>query len=194
MKQKTYVMLVYIGFTIYFACISISQANRLSGGNKQRFSQNTNRSEACANQLSQAGINYLNTPVDSSLIDPSVGCAWQLNQVVNNAYGAPIDYSPPPITFGTSTATMFTDLCNNSNWQQVSLSDGANYNGSIIISPTSGSSTGHVGIITNGVIYSNSSSTGTFRQNFSINSWINTYSNLGIYVFVPVTNTNGSCP
>jgi hypothetical protein len=48
--------------------------------------------------------------------------------------------------------------------------------GAIIISPTVGSNVGHVGIVgENGTVYSNSSSSKRFAQNYTVNSWVNRY-------------------
>lgn len=62
--------------------------------------------------------------------------------------------------------------------------------GTIIISPTNGESIGHVGIFgTDNKIMSNTSLTGMWEQNYTLDSWIRRYrSKLGlkIYFYTPV--------
>ena len=66
--------------------------------------------------------------------------------------------------------------------------------GMIIVSPTIGNVVGHIGIVgkrladepSNFIIYSNSSSTATFQQNFTLKSWKNYFEQkkgLAMYFF-----------
>ncbi len=94
-----------------------------------------------------------------------LACAWAVNRIVSDALGRPVGG-------GLGTATMVVVLKR----MDVSLPEHQFEPGCIIISPTTGGVTGHVGIIGRGdLIYSNSSSEGMWRQNFDMARWIAYY-------------------
>lgn len=107
-----------------------------------------------------------------------LACAGAVNEVVRRATGQPVGG-------GLSTASMYQAL-RSGRGTLVPLNQAPP--GAIIISPTQGSNTGHVGIIgENGLVYSNSSSRAAFSQNFTISSWVNYYQGqkgLPVYAFV----------
>ena len=89
-----------------------------------------------------------------------------------------------PIILGT--ATLFQYLIKSPEFQQVMVPE----SGDIIISPTgmgNGSMQGHVGIVgKNGTIMSNSSATGKFMSNYTIDTWTKRYHDKGgipVYYF-----------
>lgn len=96
-----------------------------------------------------------------------VACAWAVNEVVKEALGKPVGG-------GLSTSEMGKVLRANDS----PLGDAEVMGGAIVISPTTGSNVGHVGIVGSisaklgdTVIYSNSSSKGVFSHAFTIDTW-----------------------
>ena len=131
-------------------------------------------------QSAESSVGYLST-ANADTANGDLGCAYGVNQVVQNALGQPIDNS-------LSTTQMYSDLSGSSNFTQVQGGLGQAAPGDIVISPTQGGTTGHVGIVgSDGGIISNSSSQGgVMQENFSASSWNNTYSSqkgLPVYVF-----------
>lgn len=111
-------------------------------------------------------------------------CAAALNKIVEAATGQQVGG-------GLSTAAMYTALQNNPKFALVGTNTGAAQPGDIIISPTSGNATGHVGIVATagaGQIISNSSSNAEVRQNHSATSWNNYYGGKGlpVYIYRPI--------
>jgi len=102
------------------------------------------------------------------------GCAWAVNEVVKQALGHPVGG-------GKSTYNMYR-----------ALKDGAGTlvgpekisHGMVIISPTIGQNHGHVGLLgDNQLVYSNSSKTGFFTQNYTVEKWRDHYVKKGLKVF-----------
>ncbi|WP_157018273.1 hypothetical protein [Mesorhizobium xinjiangense] len=90
-----------------------------------------------------------------------LACAWAVNRIVSDALGRPVGG-------GLATAMMAVVLKR----MDAALPEHQYEPGCIIISPTTGSVTGHVGIIGRGdLIYSNSSNEGMWRQNFDMARW-----------------------
>lgn len=96
-----------------------------------------------------------------------LACAWAINEVARRALGAPIGG-------GLSTSDMAKVLRSHHR----SASEAEVTAGMIIISPTNGDSTGHVGIIGRVLnpldattVYSNSSKRGVFSHAFKIGTW-----------------------
>jgi hypothetical protein len=91
-----------------------------------------------------------------------LGCAWAVDQIVKVTTG---------IDFNTlSTAEMYNELRNG---MGIPVDANNPPPGSIIISPTTdGGAIGHVGIVGyDGLVYSNSSGTGLWSQNYTVSSW-----------------------
>jgi len=113
----------------------------------------------------------------------AAACAYAVNEIVAGTYGQPINNSP-------HTSNMFRDLQTDNRFQQIQGGVAAAQPGDIIISPSPpGGSGGHVGICNSpgcAQILSNSSSSRTFRQNFTDRSWNDSYSHLGTFIFRPI--------
>ncbi len=113
-----------------------------------------------------------------------LACAAAVNKIVELATGTQVGG-------GLSTAEMYKALQNNSAYVQVPGGVANALPGDIIISPTSGGSTGHVGIIAAAggqAIISNSSANRKVMQNFNSSSWDRTYGsrkNLPTYIYRP---------
>jgi hypothetical protein len=109
-------------------------------------------------------------------------CAYAINEIVSKATGSPINDS-------LSTSVMYQSLQNSNRFSYVGSDTRLAKPGDIIISPKQGNTSGHVGVIENispdgnHRIISNSSSGASVRRNFTINSWNNAYSNLGVHIF-----------
>lgn len=105
------------------------------------------------------------------------GCADSLSKVINSAF-------PKCITGSVSTKVLYEQLLNSNKFVKTKEL----LTGDIIISPT-GSNTkvteiknGHCGIVgEDGEIMSNSSATGKWEQNYTIETWIRRYRNKGAY-------------
>jgi hypothetical protein len=110
------------------------------------------------------------------------GCADSLSKVINTAF-------PKCLSGSVSTAILYKQLLESSSFIRVKTM----YPGDIIICPTgfakkpSKITNGHCGIIgEDEQIMSNSSATGTWEQNYTIESWVKRYRNEGnypIYIF-----------
>jgi hypothetical protein len=111
-------------------------------------------------------------------------CAAAVNKMIEAATGQPVGG-------GLSTAAMYSSLQNNSRFGLVPGGIGAALPGDIIISPTSGGNTGHVGIVATaggGAIISNSSSRAQVEQNYTGSSWNSRYGGKGLstYIYRPL--------
>ncbi|UFP97216.1 hypothetical protein [Gloeobacter morelensis] len=97
-----------------------------------------------------------------------LGCAAAVNGIVQIATGKQVGG-------GLSTALMDAAMRNGSG---TAISSSQAVAGDIVISPTVGDNTGHVGFcLSNGctVIGSNSSNVGCYKQNFTLSSWLSYY-------------------
>lgn len=130
-----------------------------------------------------------NTAVIPNTQQGNVACAASVNLIVREALG----YEAGG---GLATAMMYPALRKNTaQWKEVSPDSAVP--GSIIISPTAGGKTGHVGILadTSGGIISNSSKNRQIMKNYTISSWNARYvSKLGLktYAFTHVGPVNSS--
>ena len=108
-------------------------------------------------------------------------CAYAVNEIVEGALGK-------PITNGLGTAEMNQTLASSPHFTTIGNDLSKALPGDIIMSPTQGSNTGHVGICETpgcGSIISNSSSRAKVEKNFNATSWNNYYSkNKGLPVVV----------
>jgi hypothetical protein len=108
-----------------------------------------------------------------------LACAWAVNRVVKEGVGKPVGG-------GLSTAAMY-DALRSGRGKKIEI-DGAPA-GAVIISPTQGANTGHVGILANGSgsgrkIHSNSSAHGRYEDGFTVGRWSDYYSGKGLQVLV----------
>jgi|GEM_PF-6718101 len=111
-------------------------------------------------------------------------CAYAVNEIVESALGK-------PITNGLGTADMNQTLASSPHFTTIGNDLSKALPGDIIMSPTQGSNTGHVGICETpgcGSIISNSSSRAKVEKNFNATSWNNYYStkkDLPVVVYRP---------
>jgi hypothetical protein len=92
---------------------------------------------------------------------PEVGCVDALEKLHFNEFKKNISGS-------TSTITLYKCLQTNKGYAKVNIP----LTGDIIVSPTNGRSIGHCGVlIGDGLITSNSSYTGRWSQNYTMDSW-----------------------
>jgi cell wall-associated NlpC family hydrolase len=145
-----------------------------------------------AQRLEQAALNMMGTETCyvSNTGSGRRACAYVVNAIVDEALGAPIDgTSGNGNSYGRTTADMYRTLSTSNRFMLVGSNISQLQPGDIIISPTSGSNTGHVGIHTSsGNIISNSSSATEVDDRFSPTRWQNYYSGtkgLNTYIFRP---------
>jgi hypothetical protein len=123
--------------------------------------------------------------VDASPLDEApdeYGCADSVSQIITKTF-------PNAIKGSVSTAELYKQLSTSKDFIKVSQFKF----GDIIISPTGSAkslgaiSVGHTGIVgEDNKIMSNSSATGTWLENYTIQSWVDRYRGLGnfpIYFF-----------
>ena len=128
--------------------------------------------------------NAIGTFETCSVTDTNGGrraCAYAVNEIVERAIGTQVGG-------GLSTAAMYTALQNSGSFTLVGSSYSQALPGDIIISPTSGSNTGHVGIAGSAgatTIISNSSSRGVVDDHQTPSSWNRNYGDLGVYIYRP---------
>lgn len=127
--------------------------------------------------LVQMAITHLGTDASPNDLAPDeLGCAETVNAIYKKLYGVEIGG-------GVSTYYLFKALREHKDFKRVD----APMPGDIAISPTGYSASktvpnGHVGIVGfNGSIMSNDSRTGTFEQNFTLDSWKRYYIDRGRY-------------
>jgi hypothetical protein len=103
----------------------------------------------------------------------NLACAWAVNFIANVSLGEPVGG-------GRSTQRMRDVLrAGGTRWRLVESN--TPQPGDLILSPTSDKATGHVGIVgADGLVYSNSSSRASWRQNYSFDSWRDRYQRLGL--------------
>ena len=123
-----------------------------------------------------AAVSCLGTDASPNDIAPDeVGCAETVNAIHKKAFGYEIGG-------GVSTNQLYKALISHSKFIGVD----SPLEGDVIISPTgygNGKLTnGHTGVMgKNGVIMSNDSSTGLFKENFTLESWRSYYGSRGGY-------------
>ena len=121
-----------------------------------------------------ADVGKLSTKNDAGTDHGNVGCADAVTRILHDQLGQPIEKT-------LSTDELYDEL-RKSGWREVSTSTP----GAVIISPTCSAMHGHTGIIgDDGKIYSNSSATGLWTQNFTVARWLSYYARCGSHAFVP---------
>jgi hypothetical protein len=132
-----------------------------------------------------AAINNLKTGSIDNTQGGKLACAAAVNKIVELATGQAIGG-------GLSTAEMYKSLQSNSRFQLVPGGVSAAQPGDIIISPTIGKNTGHVGIVATtgaGTIISNSSTYKVVKDSHTASSWDNYYGSkkgLQTYIYRPL--------
>ncbi len=113
-----------------------------------------------------------------------LACAYSVNMIVENALGKPVNNS-------LSTVDMYESLRSDNRFTLVRGGLASAQPGDIVLSPTSGKQTGHVGIVNapgGATIISNSSSHQQIMQNHTATSWQRYYEGtqgLSTYIFRP---------
>jgi hypothetical protein len=140
-------------------------------------SGNPTSKEALSKLLAKARANLgvLSTSGDPGTGEHgSLGCADAVTRILHDQLGYPIKKTD-------STNELYDELVS-ARWQAVDLTTP----GSVIVSPRCRVMYGHTGIVgEDGVIYSNSSATGLWEQNWKISSWKIYYAPCGCYAFAP---------
>jgi hypothetical protein len=122
----------------------------------------------------KADVGLLSTLNDAGTDHGNLGCADAVTRILHDELG----FSLPKTL---STDELFDEL-KSAGWVKVDL----NTPGAVIISPTCSAMHGHTGIVgDSGNIYSNSSATGKWSQNWTVARWVNYYERCGSYAFVP---------
>ena len=158
------ILLLGVVLALAGGCDDSSQSLN-AGGGQATPSQTVGQARAASGQsLAEAAIT--NAGKLSSDIGPQTdygnrGCAWAVDQIVKAQTG---------VDFNTlSTAEMYNELRNG---MGIPVDPNNPPPGAIIISPTEGDLTGHVGIVGyDGLVYSNSSGTATWSQNYTVAGW-----------------------
>jgi hypothetical protein len=113
------------------------------------------------------------------------GCGFAFGVIMN---GAGITFSNLTSTTVLSTSNIYSVLSSDTRFVLVSINNvSKSAPGDIIISPTVGDNTGHVGIIeTNqaGSIISNSSASASIQANFNGSRWLNYYGGKGLTTYI----------
>jgi hypothetical protein len=121
----------------------------------------------------EGNVGKLNTSGFAGTEAGRLACAAAVSQIVKDEMG----YDLPKTN---STAELYDEL--KKGWREVP----AGTPGAVIVSPTSGGQHGHTGIVgNNGAIYSNSSATGNWEQNYTVDSWNKRFGGLGVHAFLP---------
>ena len=128
------------------------------------------------NTLYLTALSCLGTDVTPNDIVPDeYGCAETVNAIYKKAFGVQIGGGP-------STYLLYLVLCKHPKFIPIDIPD----KGDIIISPSGFGNgnlpSGHVGIVSiDKKIMSNDSSTGIFKENYTLDSWKEKYVALGGY-------------
>jgi hypothetical protein len=156
-----------------------------AGGGQPKPPQTTGEASAAAGKsladAAVANVGKLNSDIGPQTDYGNLGCAWAVDQIVRAQTG---------IKFDTlSTAEMYNELRNG---MGIAVDPNNPPPGAIIISPTEGDLTGHVGIVGYaGLVYSNSSATATWSQNYTIAGWHRYFdARSGTFAFVLNTAKN----
>lgn len=144
------------------------------------------KSEASRFKLYGVALSFLGSDASPKDEAPDeVGCSDTASYVIMAALG-------PVIKHTISTADLFNQMNKSKNFVRIKEF----LPGCVIISPTvigkqpGGLTNGHVGVVgEDNEILSNSSATGLLTQNFTVDSWVKRYREIGkypIYVFKPI--------
>jgi hypothetical protein len=131
----------------------------------------------------EANVGVLSTRSMPGTEGGSLGCAGGVCKIVHDEMGIALR---PTL----STAELYTEL-RDGGWKEVD----PHTPGAVIVSPTVGGTHGHTGIVGSdgNSIYSNSSATGNWEQNYTIDSWRARFSGKGLetHAFLPPSGVAG---
>jgi hypothetical protein len=131
----------------------------------------------------KADVGVLSTADDSGTDHGNLGCADAVSRILHDELG----FSLPKTL---STDELYDEL-RFGGWNEVELRTP----GAVIVSPSSPVMHGHTGIVgEDEVIYSNSSATGLWAQNWTVDRWVNYYVRCGSYAFAPPAQAVQSAP
>jgi hypothetical protein len=143
-------------------------------------SDTTNGLPGCQDALSkllaraQSDVGVLSTSDDAGTDHGQLGCADAVTRILHDELG----FSLPKTL---STDELYDELISGG-WKKEDLQTP----GAVIVSPSCAAMHGHTGIVgNNGAIYSNSSATGRWTQNWTVDGWVNYYARCGSYAFAP---------
>jgi hypothetical protein len=139
--------------------------------------------DALAKLLARAktDVGVLSTSNDSGTENGQLGCADAVTRILHDELG----FSLPKTL---STEELFDELVAAAWIKTQLLTPGA-----VIVSPSCAAMHGHTGIVgENGLIYSNSSATGRWTQNWTVDGWMDYYARCGSYAFGPPQTATGS--
>ena len=122
----------------------------------------------------RADVGILSTLDDPGTDRGQLGCADAVTRILYDE----LDFALPKTL---STAELFDELVHGG-WIKVDLRTP----GAVIVSPTCVAMHGHTGIVgDSSVIYSNSSATGLWMQNWTVDRWVIYYAPCGSFAFAP---------
>jgi hypothetical protein len=131
----------------------------------------------------KADVGVLSTADDFGTDHGNLGCADAVARILHDELG----FSLPKTL---STDELYDEL-RFGGWTEVELRTP----GAVIVSPSSPVMHGHTGIVgEDEVIYSNSSATGLWAQNWTVDRWVNYYVRCGSYAFAPPAQAVQSAP
>ena len=122
----------------------------------------------------KADVGKLSVRNDPGTDHGNLGCADAVTRILHDELG----FSLPKTL---STDELYHELVSGG-WQEVDLKTP----GAVIVSPSCAAMHGHTGIVgEDGLIYSNSSATGFWTQNFTVDRWLERYRACGSHAFLP---------
>lgn len=125
-----------------------------------------------------ADVGKLSTRSDVGTDRGNLGCADAVTRILH-------DELAMSIALTLSTDELYEEL-KKANWKLVD----PNTPGAVVVSPSNSHMHGHTGIVGDEEkIYSNSSATGLWSQNYTINKWLAYFARCGTYMFVPLDSS-----
>jgi hypothetical protein len=167
--------LTFAAWSAYLSATAPSDTTNGLSGSQDALSKLLDRAKA--------DVGVLSTSEDAGTDQGQLGCADAVTRILHDELG----FSLPKTL---STAELYDELVAGG-WQKADLRTP----GAIIVSPSCAAMHGHTGIVgENGAIYSNSSATGRWTQNWTVDGWLNYYARCGSYAFVPPPATPPTAP
>jgi hypothetical protein len=158
--------LTFAGWSAYQAAAGAPDANNGAPSSQDLFNKLLARAKA--------DVGVLSTSDDPGTDHGQLGCADAVTRILHDELG----FSLPKTL---STDELFDELVH-AGWKKVDLLT----TGAVIVSPSCAAMHGHTGIVgENGAIYSNSSATGRWTQNWTVDGWVRYYARCGSFAFAP---------